>query len=297
MSNQITTAFVNQYKSNVQLLVQQKMSKFTPCVLRETQHAEYAYYDQIGPVSAQPRGARHSDTPLMETPHARRRVGINPYDWGDLIDRPDMIRTLIEPTSAYATNAVMAFNRRKDDIIIEAAFGTSYTGKDGSVTVPFPATQVLADGGEGLTVEKLIEARTMLWNHDIDEDEPIFIACSPASIAALLADQRVSSADYNTVKALVQGEINTFMGFNFIRTNRLPSVASGADVIRDNLIWVRDGLLVAVGEDIQVEIGPRADKRYSTQVYVSMDMGATRMDEKKVIKLQTLEAAAPAPAP
>lgn len=292
MSQQVTTAFVNQYRSNVELLLQQKQSKFAPLVRMETQRAEYEYYEQIGPVSAQPWGPRHGDTPLMETPHSRRRVSTSPWIWADLIDNPDRVRMLIEPTSPYATNAVMAFNRRKDDIIIRAALGTAYAGKEGEIPIPFPASQTIEAGAEGITLDKLIEVRQQLWESDVDEDEPVFVALSPAGFADLFHEEKITNADYATVKALAAGDIDTFMGFTFVRTTRLPyEDAGGGNVIRDNLVWVRDGILAAVAEDIKVEIDRRPDKKYSTQVYVEMDFGATRMEEKKVIKLQSQEPA------
>ena len=296
MSQQITTAFVQQYRDNVNMLIQQKLSKFEPCVRRETQNAEYEYYEYIGPVSAQPWGPRHGDTPLMETPHLRRRVGIAPWVWAELIDKPDRVRTLIDPTSPYAQNAVAAFNRRKDDIIIQAATAAAQTGYDGSVPVPFPAENNITLPTR-LTVEALIELKEAFWNDDVDEGEMLVIACSPNQITALLDDERISSADYNNVKALVHGEVDTYMGFKFMRSTRLPKVQNGANFETTAIAWVPDGLLMAVGEEITVRIDERSDKKYSTQVFVSMDIGATRMEEKKVRTITTLDTREPHPAP
>ena len=72
-------------------------------------------------MEAQLKGGRHSDTPLMNTPHSRRRVTAAPYNWADLIDTSDKLRILFDPTGPYATNAVMAFNRAMDKAIIDAA--------------------------------------------------------------------------------------------------------------------------------------------------------------------------------
>jgi hypothetical protein len=61
---------------------------------------------------------------------------------------------------------------------------------------------------------------------------------------------------------------------------------------------VHDGLLLAKGEDINVQVTSRPDKKYATQVFASMDLGAVRMDEKKVVAINTLEMATPVtPAP
>ena len=46
---------------------------------------------------------------------------------------------------------------------------------------------------------------------------------------------------------------------------------------------------MAVGADINVDIGPRRDKRNSTQVYSSASFGATRMEEGKVLEIKCAE--------
>lgn len=298
MSQQITTAFVQQYRANVELLIQQKNSKFEQFVRRESQSAEYEFFEYIGPVSAQPWGPRHGDTPLMETPHLRRRVGISPWIWAELIDKPDRVRTLIDPTSPYAQNAVMAFNRRKDDVIIQAALGIANTGHDGNTQVPFPEATNNITLNSRLTVDSLIELKEQFWNDDVDEGEQIMIAVSPNQLSALLDDERISSADYNNVKALVQGDVDTYMGFRFFRSTRLPMVQQGAgQFITKAIAWVPDGMLMSVGEEITVRITERPDKKHATQVFVSMDIGATRMEEKKVRTITTIDTRTPNPAP
>lgn len=299
MSQQITMAFVQQYRANVELLIQQQQSKFEPFVRRETQQGEYDFFEYIGPVSAQPWGPRHGDTPLMETPHMRRRNSISPYVWAELIDKPDRVRTLIDPTSPYAMNAVMAFNRRKDDVIISAMLGTAFTGFQGETPVPFPTATNNIDGTSGrLTVDLLKQLKEAFWNDDMDDTEQVIIACTPNQISALLDDDKVTNADYNVVKALVNGDVNSYLGFRFMRSTRLPLVDNGDGTYNATAIaWCPSGVLMSVGQDITVEVTPRPDKKYSTQVFVSMDIGATRMEEKKVRTITTKDTARAHPAP
>ena len=179
MSNQITTAFVNQYRANVDWLLQQKGSVLRPYLRNETQNAEFQFYDRIGPTAAVEVLTRHADTPLIETPHDRRRVHLRDFDWADLIDRKDRIRLLIDPTSPYAQNAAFALGRSMDDVIIENFFGTAYTGKTGATSTTFPASQQIAvdyveSGGatdSGLTGPKLRKARQMLIAAQNDKSE------------------------------------------------------------------------------------------------------------------------------
>lgn len=293
MSFEVTTAMVQQYRANIGLLTQQRMSKLEPLVRRESIRAEFEYFDRIGPVEAQKRPGRHSDTPLMSTPHDRRRVTSAPYNWADLVDKPDKLRMLTDPAAAYTVNAVMAFNRAKDRIIIDAMFGTAEAGKEGTIKVPFPDTQTITSAGavgtgtpsDGLTIDKLLAAKDMLWKAEVDDTMPIFCACSSAQLIELLKTTEIKNADYNTVRALAQGTVDTFMGFKFVRTEMLPFDGT----TRDCAIWVMDGMLLATAEDITAKVSERADKNYSQQVYVEMDMGAVRMEECKVIKLRCKE--------
>ena len=117
MSQQITTAFVQQYSANVQMLSQQMGSRLRDAVRLETVVGKNAFIDQIGSVTAQLRSSRHADTPQIDTPHQRRRLSIASYEFADLIDDQDKVRMLIDPTSSYAQAAAAAMGRAMDDVI------------------------------------------------------------------------------------------------------------------------------------------------------------------------------------
>jgi len=288
MSSQITTAFVQQYSSNVQLLSQQKGSLLRNAVRVESQVGKNAFYDQVGSATAQKRLSRHADTPQIDTPHARRRVSLVDYEYADLIDDQDKVRTLIDPTSPYSQATAFAMGRAIDDEIISAAFGTAYTGETGSTSTTFPSGQVVSVGSPvaGLSIAKLVEAKQLLDEANVDTTLPRYVAVAPEQLADLLNITTVTSSDYNTVKALVQGEIDTFLGFKFIVSTRLSS-ESGTN--RRVIAWAEDGLLLSIGKDITAKIDERADKGYATQVYYAMSIGATRMEEEKVVEIKCRE--------
>jgi len=287
MSTQVTTAFVQQYSANVQMLSQQMGSRLRDAVRVENMTGKNAFFDQVGKATAQKRTTRHADTPQIDTPHARRRVSLVDYEYADLIDDQDKVRMLIDPTSAYAMAAAAAMGRAMDDEIIAAALGTAFTGETGSTSTALPAAQQIANGGADMSLAKLRQAKKILDLSDVDPSIPRYLACGPDQIEALLADTNVTSSDFNTVKALVQGEVNQFMGFNFIVTNRL---AKSGD-IRSCFAWAEDGLALAVGRDVMARIDERNDKGYATQVYYCMSIGSTRMEEEKVVQIDCDEAA------
>ena len=281
MSTQITTAFVNQFSANVQMLSQQMGSLLRNAVDTESVNGEKAFFDQVGQAAAVLRTSRHADTPLVETPHTRRMVTMSDYEYADLIDDSDKVRLLVDPTSTYSRAAAAAMGRAMDDVIITAALGTSQTGKDGSTSTTLPAGQKIAHGSAGLTIAKLVSAKELLDAASVDPSIPRHIVVSPKQISDLLNNTTVTSADFNTVKALAQGEINSFVGFNFIVSNRLTDDGTSRQVIA----FAQDGLKLAVGKEPAARIDERADKSYSTQVYYCQTIGATRMEEEKVVEI------------
>lgn len=294
MSSQVDTAYVYQYRNNVSMLVQQKGSRLRPFVRVEPQNSEFEFYDRIGATDAVEITGRHQDTPLVSTPHDRRRVSLRDYDWADLIDRQDKLKMLIDPTSAYAMNAVFAMGRKMDDAIIGAAFDTAYSGKTGQTSVSFPAGNQVAvnyvESGSAangnLTIGKIRRAKEILDAYENDPDEARIMTCTANSLHSLLRNIEITSQDYNVVKALVEGKVDTFMGFKFVRTQRLLTDGSG---YRRHIAWVQSKLLLAVSQDPMVDVGPRRDKRNSMQVYVTMGIGATRMEEEGVVEIKVDE--------
>ncbi len=287
MSNQITTAFVQQYSNNVQMLSQQKGSLLRSAVDVETVTGKNSFFDQVGSALAVKRTTRHADTPQMDTPHARRRVSLVDYEQLDLIDNQDKIRTLIDPTSSYATAAAYALGRAQDDEIIAALSGTAYTGETGSTATALPSSQKITESGTaGLTIAKLRSAKEILDAASVDPSIARYIAVSPKQITDLLGTTEVTSSDFNSVKSLANGEVNSFLGFNFIVSNRLTYASSK----RLCLVWAMDGCKMAIGQDLMTRIDERSDKGYAHQVYVCQSIGATRMEEDKVVTIQAHEA-------
>jgi len=283
MSSQVTTAFVQQYSANVQMLSQQMGSLLRDKVRVESITGKNAFLDQVGSVTAVEKTSRHSDTPQIDTPHARRRISLADYEFADLIDQSDKVRLLIDPTSSYAQAAAMAMGRAIDDVIITAALGTAYTGETGSTSTA-NANQIV-HASAGLNIAKLRTAKQTLDLSDVDPSIPRHIIVSPKQISDLLNITEVTSSDFNTVKALANGEINTYLGFNFIVSNRL----SLSGTTRSCIAFAQDGLALGIGKDVNARIDERADKSYATQVYYCMSIGATRMEEDKVVEVQCTE--------
>lgn len=289
MSFEVTTAFVQQYKDNVSLLLQQRGSKLRDCVTVDSYTGKAAKaVEQIGPVTAQARTSRHGDTPLISTPHDARWVFPTDYEWADLIDDQDKLRMLIDPTSPYAVNGAYALGRSMDDQIIAAALASAKTGENGTTDTAFDtANQQIAAGGAGLTIDKLRETKEILLSNEVDTDmDELYMAVSAKQLRDLLSSTEVTSADYNTVKALVQGDVDTFMGFKFKHTERLNVDGSSN---RRVIAWAKSGMHLGIWNDINGRVSEREDKSYATQVYVKGTFGSTRVEEGKVVEVLCAE--------
>lgn len=309
MSTEITTAFVKQYSSNVYVLAQQKGSVLEGAIRKESIRGDEAFFERIGSATAVVKSSRHSDTPQIDSDHSRRRVTMNDYHWGDLIDDQDKIRMLISPESPYAQSAAWALGRVKDDVILDNGSGTAYSGVDGGTSTSLGNTQKLASvsagAGASLNVQALRRAKKKFDQNNVHKSIMRNIAHNAHQLENLLGETEVTSADYNTVRALVRGELDTFLGFKFYHTEQTNTqsgalsfnqtsgaVGSGsgnADTYDKVLAWAQDGIILGVGMEVKGRISERADKSYATQVYASLSLGAVRMEEEKVVEILCVE--------
>ena len=299
MSDPITTAFVQQYTSNVAFLLQQMGSRFRGLVMEGAHVGKAAVVvEQFGSTAAQKKISRHSDTPLIQVPQDRRWVYPTDYEWADLIDDQDKLRLLIDPTSPLAQAGAMALGRSIDDEIVGAFFGTAYTGESGGTAVTFPSAQDVAatvggtSGNVGLNVDKLRSARRLLRKAEVDLDnEQAHCMIDAEKENDLLNQAQIINADYNARPVLTDGKLASYLGFDFHHSERIPggdtslaspSITSGHDIP----VWVSSGMHLGMWNDINGRIDPRADKSYSTQVYAKGTFGATRVEEKRVVRIK-----------
>lgn len=284
MANTISKAFVEQFKSNVVHLAQQRGSRMKDAVRSETVTGDKHNFERIGSMDSVEKTTRHTDTPVLDVPHSRRVVSMRDWQWADLIDQEDKIRMLISPQSEYTKTGGYAMGRRWDKLVIDAATADAEDG-DGTA-VSFPASNQVAHASGGMTVAKILAAREILLSNDVDEEsDPMFFVIGSGELTDLLNTTEVKSSDYNTVKALAKGELSDFCGFRFIRSEQL-NVDTTSTNYRKCLAFVKSGLGLAIGADVSTRIDDRADKSYATQVYMAFSAAATRIEEEKVVEVQ-----------
>ena len=306
MSFTVTDAFVQQFSGNVRFLAQQSKARLRGKVLEDNIKGESGYMEQLAPTAARKKTQRHGDSPIANQQHLRRRIATYGYEQGDLVDKEDEARLLIDPTSNYTKNLSAAQRRAQDDEVIAAAFSTAYTGHDGSTAITWPngnsesspttpaGTQVAVNswaygngsGNAGLTISKLLEAQVALDAAEGDDEdgepEDRFILVTAKDKGQLLATTEATSADYNTVRALYDGKIDKFVGFTFIHSERVQLNSSSQ---RRLLAWRKSGLGLGITTDIWGRVSERADKSFSWYAYTAQTIGAARLEEAKVVEV------------
>ena len=286
MAESIEQFFVNQYQNTIRVLSQQMGSRLEMTTIPPVrQTGENLFWERMGATAAVDLASRHDDTPNIEVDHSRRKQTATPKVWATLLDWQDVNRMIVDPTSYYNTIAVAAMNRAKDDIIIDALGGNAYSGQTGTTAVALPSAQKIAHGSTSLTLSKLLTAKEMLDEAEVDEEMERYCVLAANQITSLLGTTEIKSSDYNTVKALAAGQIDTFLGFKFIRSQRLDLTAS----VRYCYCYAKGAIGYGILDDIQTKIDQRPDKNYAWQVYVKMDIGATRIEEEQVIEVACSE--------
>ena len=283
MANTIAKAFVQQFQDNLIHLAQQKGSRLRASVNEQSVTGEKFNFERLGTVAAVVKSSRHTTTPVLDVPHSRRTATMDDYQWADLIDDEDKVRMLVTPESHYARSGANSMARAIDDLIIAAALGNAVDG-DGS-NVALPSAQKIVHGSAGLTLAKLISTKEILDGNDVDPDEARYMVLGSQQVSNLLATTEIKSSDYNSVKALVQGDIDTFMGFKFLRSERLAL----ASTTRSCFAFTESAMGLGIGSDVKTKIDVRPDKSYAHQVYLSFVAGATRVQDECVVQVDCTE--------
>lgn len=292
MSFQVTENMVQQYANNFRMLYQQKVSRLRPwCQIESGIVGTSKSVERMGKSEAYDITSRHADTKFVETPHSRRWLDLSDKGWADLIDKLDKLRLLADPTNGYAMMANAALNRAMDDVIISAARGNA---RSNAGLVALPSTQKVAVSASSLTLAKLLATKEILDSNEVDDDASMqadgqggtpsrVMVVNSKMLTNLYGTTEIKSVDYNSVKALAQGTIDTFLGFKFVRTERLPK--DGTATTGYALAWSRSCVALGIGQEINTSVDKRPDKNNAYQVFADMSIGATRVEDEGVVEI------------
>lgn len=291
MSVNIPGHFSTQFATNIQLLLQQRPSKLEPYVTKGFHKGEAASpVDQLGAVEMQEVTSRFAPMGRVDVGNDRRWVYPHDFDLPQLIDTFDLLRTVTDPKSLYVQNAISASNRTKDTTILNGVLGDNKTGKAGATVTPFrSANQIAVNYGAasntGLTVPKLRQAKKLLMEQEVDvETEKLVCVVTAAQHDNLLAEAQIISLDFNDRPVLMEGKITRFLGFDFVHSERVPVDSNG---YRRVPVWAKSAVYLGLWNDVETSISTRNDLQGEPwQVYAKMSLGATRLEEKKVVEIK-----------
>jgi hypothetical protein len=210
-----------------------------------------------------------------------------------LIDEDDAatLALSVAPTGDIALQHRMAAGRKIDKIFLDGISGSNLEGLEDSMeSIPIPGSQIiLVDHGgsnSGLTLAKLIAGKGIFGTNEVygqDQHEDgarLCMAVTQNELNNLLKDaEEVGSADYNKVQALVDGEVDYFMGIHFIRSEQ---IAKPSDITQCPM-WVNTGVYLDFWYDVKTSIDVLATQSQAIQVYSRIKLGAARKDEKQVV--------------
>lgn len=294
MSINAPSLYGKQFATAVEMLLQQKVSKLRPYVMSGNHKGEAASpVDQIGAVEMQEAPSRFSPISPVHAAVDRRWVFPSFFDLPQLMDKQDELQILSDPKSKYVQNAVAAANRKFDDLLIDAMFGTAYTGKSGSTSTAFSSANQVAVNHDsasnvGLSVAKLIKAKQLLMANQVDLDsDPLTCVITSKQHANLLKEVQIISKDYNEGMVLKEGKLERFLGINFIHCERLDTDGSS---YRRVPVFAKSGMYLGIWNDIQADVSQRKDlTMLPWQAYIYIGAGATRLEENKIIEIKCAE--------
>lgn len=295
MSINLPSFYVQQFATNIQLLLQQKGSLLRDYVMSGSHVGKQASpVDQIAAVAMQPVTGRFQPMSRVDAAVDRRWVFPSDFDLPQLIDSFDKLRLLTDPQSHYVQNAVYAAGRQYDDLILAALAGTNKTGETASTsTVRLTGNDVAVNFGSsadvGLTAAKIREGKRLLMKNQVDiKNDQIVCVVNAQLHDNLLAETQIINTDYNSQDGrpvLQDGIIKRWLGIDFIYCERLISDATDTDATLCPM-YAKSGVYLGLWNDMATKISQRDDLQgLPWQAYVYMTAGATRLEEKKVVHI------------
>jgi len=175
-----------------------------------------------------------------------------------------------------------AIGRRQDQLVIDALTASSTSN---TVSNDIGGTDT------NLNLDKLLAAKKLLDKGNVPpQDRHMVIHAN--SLASILAEQKLTSSDYASVKALVSGEINTFLGFTFHVLGDRVEGGLAVDGSLDRTVWAfhKDAVGYAEGMGPKTEINYVPEKT-SFLVNSMFSAGAVAIDAEGIVQITCRESA------
>ena len=272
MSRKISPVFQDAYDAEVKRAYGQKRLLAGTTREKTVEDAKSVYFRKKGKGMATLHNPG-SERTAMNVEYSQVQCNLKDYEAFDYVDKFDALKFNFSEAKELAEVASDALGLRMDQIVIDAI----NAGYDSS-NMKFGTTNT------ALTVATLKSGVMALRKNGVPNANLTFI-CSVQQLSDLLDTTSVTSADYNSVKTLVQGDVDTFLGVKFITIadNRdeggLPIDGAGTGVF--GFIYHKDAVGFALGQNIETEMSWVADKG-AWLVGGDFSAGAVVIDDKGI---------------
>jgi hypothetical protein len=280
MAIAISNAFVTLFDTEVKQAYQADAVLRNTVRLRTGVTAATHKFPKIGAGVAQVRIPQSDVTPLNVD---YSQATVNMQDWiaAEYSDIFNQAKVNFDERQELVQVVGKAVARRADQLVINALATSSTSNTVGTN---------IGGTGSNMNIEKLIAAKQVLDTKNVPMQDR-FMLIHANSLAGLLAETEVTSSDFNTVKALVQGQLDTYLGFKIITIGDRDEgglVGGGSGQTRKVWAWHRSAVGMAESMGIKSEINYIPEKT-SWLVASMFSAGAVAIDNQGIVEITCTE--------
>jgi len=279
MAQGITSAFVTLFDAEVKQAYQ--ASRALAGLVRERNNVEGSTvkFPKIGKGSATIRVPQTDVSPLNVT-YSQVTATMSDYNAAEYSDIFHQAKVNFDERRELVQVVSNAIGRRMDQLILDALAASST-----SLTV----SNDIGTTDSNLNVAKLRRAKKLLDAANVPMDGRVAIIHA-SSLESLLGETQTTSADFNTVRALVSGEIDTFLGFKFVTLGDRSEGGLPIDGSSDRTVYAfhRDAVGFGIGMNQKTEINYVPEKT-SFLVNSMFSAGAVAIDDEGIVKITCRE--------
>lgn len=272
MSKNLSSVAVIEFDAMVKQAYQ-GMGILKPCVtLRNNVTGDTYKFRRMGKGLANQKSTADLVTP-MDVAHEFKVATLANWNAPEYTDIFDAAEVNFDEKQELANVVAGAIGRRCDQIIIDAMDAST------------PLTTTVDAGASNLGIAQFIDAKVELIDQGVGSSN-LYAVIEAQGLGGLLNNEKATSSDYQSIKALVNGDINTLCGFTVkvIETRTEGGLTEAANK-PDAWFFHKDAVGMAIGLDMSTEIDWIAE-RTSWLTNGKFKAGAVVRDEGGLVKVQ-----------
>jgi len=282
MSKFLTNAAVTEFDSEVKHEYQGMRTLRETVTIRTGVVGESYKFTRMGKGLANQKASQADVTP-MDISHGRQTATMENWNAPEYTDIFDQAEVNFDEKSELATTIAKAIGRREDQLVIDALAAVTFAATNDSDPDTGRVFDISATRNFDLTSIRSAVAHL----DDIESDSgDRHIVLRSEAMQQLLKDTEVTSSDFNTVKSLVQGDLDTYMGLKFHKIGTraeggLPGVAAD----RTAFVYHKSAIGLAIGIDMKTTIDWIAQKT-SWLANGMFKAGSVAREAQGIVKIQ-----------